>query len=177
MDEAALRRKWRTEYVDSFLSEYGVPRQALGESTGKCLDDWARQIQLVEAQPSANWGNVILNLCKAVESELAHSLGRIQGLDFMRGKQAIGSKVHSLKQFKPDTAVRQRLTNRAIKPGFVFSALPYLMGDLAEVRSTTDSAHGGVEIGTATMEDAKEARQLAGKILKGVVWKQPGESK
>lgn len=177
MDETALRRKWRTEYVDSFLSEFGVARQALGESTCKCLDDWARQIQLVEAQPSANWGNVILNLCRAVESELSHSLGRNQGLDFMRGKETIGSKVQSLRRFRPDTEVRQRLTNQGIKPGFVFSELPNLMSSLAAVRSKTDSAHGGVEIGTATLKDAQEARQMAGKILKGVVSKKPGESK
>ena len=177
MDETTLRRKKRTEYIDSFLSELGVARRAFAGSTGKCLDDWARQIQLVEAQPSANWGNVILNLCRAVESELAHSLGRIQGLDFMRGKKAIGSKVQSLRGFKPDTEVRQRLSNQGIKPDFVFSALPNLMSSLAAVRSKTDSAHGGVEIGTATLKDAQEARQLAGKILKGVVSKKPGESK
>jgi len=173
IDETTLRRKWRAEYVDAFLAQVGVVKNSLGPSTRKCLDDWARQVQLVEAQPSANWGNAILNLCRAVESELS-SMGKISGLDFMKSKQALGSKAQSLKRFKPDPSVKQAVTNRGIKPGFVFSSLADLLSKLADVRAKTDSAHGGLEIGTATKKDAEEARQLGGKILVGIVSRGPG---
>ncbi len=172
MDEATLRRKWRAEYIDVFITQYGLAKESLTSSTAKCLDDWARQVQLVEAQPSANWGTAIINLCKAVESAMAASLGMISGLDFMKQKEPLGSKARSLKLLKPEPSLRQTVANRGLKPGFVFSSLAELLSKLADVRTKTDSAHGGLEIGTATKKDADEARQLAGKILAGIVSKE-----
>ena len=157
MDDATKRQERRKEYVDKFLSEIGVAHDALTKSTHKCLDDRARQVQLVTDQPSANWGKAILDLCRAVESQLA-------------GSAALGSKVQSLQRSKLDSAVKQRLTARGIKPGFVSLKLPDMLRGLAELRSQTDAAHGGVEIRTATIDDAQHARDLAGNVLRGIVF-------
>jgi len=169
MDDDTKRREMRKEYVSQFLSEIGVAYDTLAPSTHQCLDDWARQVLLVTDQPSANWGTVILHLCRAVESQLASSLGQVQGLEFLAASEPLGSKSQSLKRSKLDNAVKQRLTARGIKPGFVSSKLPALLRDLAELRSQTDAAHGGLEIRTATIKDAQQARAMAGNVLQGIV--------
>jgi hypothetical protein len=170
MDDATIRQEKRKEYVDQFLSEIGVVHNALAKSTHKCLDDWARQVQLVTDQPSANWGNVILHLCRAVESQLASSLGQVQGLEFLAGNTPLGPKSQSLQRAKLDSAVKQRLTARGIKPGFVSSKFPEILRGLAELRSQTDAAHGGLEIRSATIDDAQQARHLTGIVLRGIAW-------
>jgi hypothetical protein len=103
MDDTTKRQTRRKEYVDQFLSEIGLAHDALTMSTHKCLDDWARQVQLVTKQPSANWGDVILHLCRAVESQLAGSLGQVQGLEFLAGSAPLGSKWQSLQRSKLDS--------------------------------------------------------------------------
>src|SRR5882724_6516250 len=89
------RRTWRCDYVDHFLSDNGVSRAAVTESSLKWLDEWARQVQLVENQPSANWETVVLQLCKAVESELAAGIGSIGALFCLRSG-TMGQKAKSL---------------------------------------------------------------------------------
>src|SRR5712691_9772518 len=169
MDDATKRQVRRKEYVDQFLHEIGIVHDALAKSTHKCLDDWARQVQLVTDQPSANWGKVILDLCRAVESQLASSLGQVQGLEFLAGSAPLGSQAYNLQHSKLDSAVKQRLIARGIKPGFVSSKLPAMLRGLAELRSQTDAAHGRVEIRTTTIDDVQHARGLAGNVLRGIV--------
>lgn len=168
MDDQASRRQWRTNHVDSFLNRVGVQRSALAASTEQCLDDWARQVQLVTDQPSANWGDVLLHLCRAIESELASSLGTIPGLHFLAASDALGSKAKSLKQAPLDASVKQRLSSRGIKPGFVASALADKLFALARLRSETHSAHGAAHIRAATNDDARQAADLVGEILRGI---------
>ncbi len=164
---AEERRRWRREHIDRFLHEIGLDRGRLAESTQACLDEWARQVKLVEDQPSSNFGNAVMQLCKAVESELAGGLGSIQGLAFLRDG-TLGQKAKNLEVINLDESAKQRLTSRGTKPGFVTSNLPRLLLSLARLRNNTDAAHGNAEIRPASAQDEALARKLAGQILQGI---------
>ena len=161
------RRRWRREHVDRFLTEIGLDRDRLAGSTQTCLNEWARQVKLVEDQPSSNFGNVVLQLCKAVESELAGGLGTIQALAFLN-EGTLGQKAKNLEATKLDESAKQRLTSRGTKPGFVTSTLPKLLFSLARLRSNTDAAHGNAEIQSPNAQDAAVAHKLTGQILQGI---------
>ena len=166
--DQAGRERWRDEFVEQFLQKYGIARDSLSDLTLDCLDDWARQVYLVEEQPSANFNAVVLNLCRAVESELAAGLGSVAGLEFLADLTPLGNKAHDLRKVTMDSSLRQRLLARGIKPGII-SALPKKLLDLATIRRDTDSAHGGAEIGEATQEDAQKTIHLAGIILRDLI--------
>jgi hypothetical protein len=165
--KAEERRRWRREYVDRFLTEIGLAPDRLAGSTQTCLNEWAREVKLVEDQPSSNFGNAVLQLCKAVESELSAGLGTIPNLAFL-GNGALGQKARNLEATKLDDSARQSLISRGIKPGFVTLTLPKLLSDLARLRRNTDAAHGNAEIQSANAQDAATARKLAGQILNGI---------
>jgi hypothetical protein len=162
------RQRWRDEKVGQFLQKYGLVRASLSISALKCLDGWARQVQLVQMQPSASWGKVVLDLCRAVESELAAGLGSIAGLEFLSDQTALGDKANRLRRFTIDPSLKQRLQAKGFKPGAVL-ALQKKLSDLAALRRETDSAHGGAEIGEATQEHAEKAKHLAGIILRDLI--------
>jgi hypothetical protein len=168
MHDQSGRRRWRAEFIEQFLQKYSIPQESLSNSTLKCLDDWARQVYVVEEQPSANLNAVVLNLCCAVESELAVGLGSISGLGFLSEGQPLGDKARVLEGVIKGSALRQRLQAKGFKPGAV-SALPKKLFDLAALRRETGAAHGGVEIGAATHEDAQKAKHWAGIILRDLI--------
>lgn len=161
------RQRWRREYIERFLTEFGLVHERLANSTKKCLDDWARQVKVVEDQPSSNYGSVVIQLCKAVESELATGLAGIETLAFLRDG-TLGQKAKRLETTKLDEPSKQRLTARGTKPGYVTSDLPRLLSRLARLRSDTDAAHGNAQINSASAVDAENARKLAGQILRGI---------
>jgi hypothetical protein len=163
------RRQWRRRYVDGFLHDSELSRDVLAESALDCLDEWARQVQLVENQPSANWGNVILQLCRAVESQLTASFRDMSGLACLAADSALGHKVANLKKKKVDDETKQRLRDCGIQPNFVMLTLPDLLSNLASLRRKTGSAHGSAEPRSATQEDGCQARQLCVQILRGIV--------
>jgi hypothetical protein len=167
IDDAA-RRAWRDDHVQAFLDAYRIARSALTPATLQCLDSWARQAQLVEFQPSSDFGKVILDLCRAVESELAAGIGTVPGLECLDRADTLGQKAHALKQVVWSPPLKQQLESRGLKPGAVKS-LPEKLLQLAATRSTTDAAHGGAQIAKATELDAKKARDLAGRILRDVL--------
>lgn len=177
MLNAEERRRWRREYVDGFLAQLRLQRDALAPSTQKCLDQWARQVKLVADQPSSNFGNVVLELCKAVESELASGLGTIRGLEFL-ARGTLGEKAHALKGITAfDDATTQRISSQGIKPDFVKSGLADSLKQLASLRSDTGSAHGNAQLQSASPQHADRARLLTGQILKGIVRVSRGKSK
>jgi hypothetical protein len=159
MDEAVLRRERRRQKVDQFLLGTGIRASQLAPSTQQCLDGWARQFLLVQDQASANWANALLELCKAVECELACTLGRIPGLDFLADHGALGEKARRLRNV--DQQAKQRLAARGIKVG-ILGDLQRELGKLATLRR----AHGGVKLLSVTLSDAKQAEQLTTTILK-----------
>lgn len=167
MQPAEERRRWRREHVDRFLNEIGLVRDRLATSTQICLDEWARQVKLVQDQPSSNFGNAVIQLCKAVESELASGLGTIDALSFL-GDGTLGQNAKRLEATELDQSSRQRLASHGTKPGFVRTDLPKLLSTLARLRSNTDAAHGNAEIYSANAQDAARARELAGRILRGI---------
>jgi hypothetical protein len=167
MDSTATRRQWRRELVDKFLAENGLTYDVLAQSTQKNLDEWARQVRLVTDQPSANWDNAVLQLCKAVESELASTLGRAKGLEFLASEDALGNKAHRLEKFVWQSATTQRLSLPGSKLTFVPSTLPTLLLRLARLRR--DSAHGRVRTGSATAKEGRQARTLAATIFKQII--------
>jgi hypothetical protein len=162
------RRRWRNEFVDSFLAECGLARDDLAAPTIKNLDDWARQTSHVENQPSANFNSVVVELCKACESQLASGLGKIEGLTFLAAESALGTKADTLGKTPIDEPTKQRLKSRGIMPGFVKKDLPGLMKRLADLRSESGSAHGGAILRSATMKDAEKARGIAKDILRRI---------
>jgi len=162
MDEPVRRRERRRQHVEQFLAGAGVTAQQLARSTHECLDQWARQVLLVQDQPSANWANVVLQLCRAVESELASTLGQMEGLTFL-ADGALGDKARDLARL--DQQTKQKLAASGIKVGFL-GELQRLLSELARLRRQTDAAHGAVDLQTATSADANRARQIAGTILK-----------
>jgi len=158
--------------VDQFLAYYGIHLEVLASSTQDHLLEWARQATLVEDQPSSNFGNAIMELCKAVESELAAGLGSIPALAYLTSG-TLGAKRVFLKSAKLNDQTKQQLKSRGIKPGFVSSDLPGLLSVLADLRSETGAAHGNAKIQSASLAEANQAKQYAGKILKGIARKSP----
>lgn len=163
--ESGERQRWRRIYVDKFLADSGLVFEGLTSSTQKWVMEWARQAKVVEEQPSANFDSVVLQLCKAVESELAAGLGSLQALSFLNSG-ALGQKAATLRRIKLDDRTKQQLESRGIKPGFVQSHLEPLLSRLAGLRR--DSAHGHAEIQAVSLQDANQALELAGKILRGI---------
>ena len=166
--DATARRARRDAHVQGFLDANGLPRDALTDATLQCLDDWARQAQLVESQPSSDFGKVILDLCRAVESELAGGMGTLPGLECLAQVNTLGGKAHALEQVVWSPRLKQRLQSRGLKPGAVKS-LPEKLLQLAAMRSSKDAAHGGAQLEKATELDAKKARDVAARILRDVV--------
>ena len=122
-------------------------------------------------------GNVVLELCKAVESELASGLGTIRGLEFL-ARGTLGEKAHALKGITAfDDATTQRISSQGIKPDFVKSGLADSLKQLASLRSDTGSAHGNAQLQSASPQHADRARLLTGQILKGIVRVSRGKSK
>ena len=163
MDETTQRRQRRREQVEQFLAGVGISLQHLAASTQECLDQWARQVLLVQDQPSASWAMAVLQLCRAVESELANTLGQKEGLQFLADDGALGDKTRRLSQL--DQPTKQRLASSGIKAGFL-NELRELLSKLAKIRRQTDAAHGAAELQMATLEDADRVRKLAGTIFK-----------
>jgi hypothetical protein len=170
---AEERQRWRREHVDQFLHGIGLECGRLAGSTQTCLNEWARQVKLVEDQPSSNFGNAVMQLCKAVESELSTGLGSIKALAFLR-EGTLGQKAKNLEMTNLDDSPKQGLISRGIKPGFVTSTLPKLLSSLAHLRSNTGAAHGNTEIRSANAHDAALARKLAGQILQGIAARPKG---
>jgi hypothetical protein len=175
MDSAVERRRWRREWVEVFLSEIGVAYERLAPQTRRNLDDWARQVQVYLTQRSAGFETVVLELCKAVESELACGLARVVGLEFLGNADTLGTKAHRLRALQSREVVAQRLAGLGFKPGFVLSALPGLLLELARIRSQANVAHGGVATEVATPKDAERTRSLAKRVLKELV-RPPGKT-
>ncbi len=161
------RRRSRRDYVDQFLLEFHVDFGLLAESTQKELSDWARYIQLVEDQPSANWRAVVLHLCVAVESQLAAGLGTVQRLAFLAKEKSLGWKVGKLEGLKFDSLLLQQIVDAGIDPEFVRSRLAELLRRLAAARNP--KIHGRAFVQSFTPQDEAEVRQLAGQILRGIV--------
>ena len=164
IEDPETRRKYREERVSAFLREHGISLVSLSESTRNCLDDWARAEYSNKVQPSANWSNAIVDLCKAVECELAAGLGSIKGLEFLAAESALGEKIKSLRRFKPDPAVKQRLEARGITTG-IWSSLHGQLEDLNAVRE----AHGGIVLKRQGPIEAETACRSAGRVLKRIV--------
>jgi hypothetical protein len=163
--DPAKRKEDRDKRIREFLQQYGISQESLSESTLQCLHDWARQVQLVENQPSANFVNVILHLCRAVESELAAGLGSVKDLEFLAAPIAIGVIAKNLQNCDMNHSLKQRLKAHGFKPGAVLG-LREKLSDLAKLRSNTGSAHGSADPKEATQTDAKMVQHLSGRILR-----------
>jgi hypothetical protein len=164
------RQRWRRAYVARFLAAFGLASEVLAPSTQDHLVEWARQAKLVEEQPSSNLQSVILQLCKAVESELAAGLGSLRQLSFLRDG-ALGQKAAKIKSVQLKEETSQQLESWGIKPAFVLSELPALLSRLAKLRRETHAAHGNVEMHSTSLDESNQARQLAGQILQSVARK------
>ena len=159
MEKPSGRQERRLECVDLFLAKIGVTRCQLAASTQHWLEEWARQEQLVMNQPSANHGSALIQLCKAVESEMQSRLGKILQPQ-INLNVSLGETAHNLKTVKLSASVKQQLSATGIKPGFVSSTLPNKLRALAKLRKETGAAHGGTQIPCSTDRDLHEAGNL-----------------
>jgi hypothetical protein len=148
------RRTRRQTLIDEFLLEYAVSVDRLAASTRKGLDDWARQTALVEDQPSANRADVILNICKAVESQIKVTLEPHRGLVFLGTNSALGTKANQLSD-----VIRRSYGQRAA----VLLELQKKLRALANLRNPP--AHGPKSVASMTEQQAKQARSVAGVFL------------
>jgi len=171
-NESEERRRWRRSYVTKFLADFGLASEMLAPSAEEHLLEWARQAKVVEDQPSSNFQNVVLQLCKAVESELAAGLGSLRQLSSLK-TGALGQKAAAIKAAQLNEETKQRLESWGIVPAFVSSELPALLSRLAKLRRETDAAHGNVVMYSASVDDSNQARQLAGQILRSIAKKKP----
>jgi hypothetical protein len=163
-DRAATeRRTRRRDEALRFVAGAGLSLDALAPSTQKCLDDWARQHALVRDQPSANYGTVVLHLCRAVESELAHAFGQRPELEFLRDEAALGDKIRRLDHLS-DFA-RKTLASQGVRIGSLRDLVPALSA-LNGLRRQKRIAHGGDELIEATASDARQAERLTQRTLK-----------
>ena len=139
----------------------------LAPSAEEHLLEWARQAKVVEDQPSSNFQNVVLQLCKAVESELATGLGSLRQLSPLKNG-TLGQKAAAIKAVQLSEETKQQLLSWGIVPAFVSSELAALLSRLGKLRRETGAAHGNVVMYYASLDDSNQARQLAGQILRGV---------
>jgi hypothetical protein len=167
MDKTKSGQQRREQHVDTFLNEIGLQRSALSVPTRQHLNEWARQALLVMDQPSSNWDSAILNLCRAVESEMADRLGSVSVLQFFANQISLGEKARSLAQARLDKSGKQQLEKRGIKPGFVTHSLSVKLHNLANIRAAT--AHGGTQVQSATEKDAQKTRGLVSDVFRGIV--------
>jgi hypothetical protein len=168
-DRTAARRKWRREFIDQFLAEINITHDMLSPSTQTSLNEWARQVQLVTDQPSANWDQAVLQLSKAVESELACKLGQVKGLECLASEKPLGDKAKDLEDIQ-----KRALTRRLSLLKFtVPPELPGLLFNLAKLRNP--AAHGGVAVRTATRTEGQRARNITAKILKRIIQADKGK--
>jgi len=169
------RQAAREKEVDDFLDKYSLTRRMISPPALKCLDDWARYQILVRREPSANSSAVLLELCKAVESEVANRLRGIAGLGLIEAGCAMGDMVRCLRNLELTPQVKTELQSRNLKPGFVQKSLPDQLKLLADLRNATHAAHGKLWVGSATVAQAAEAQRLTGTILKSIVARCPGD--
>ena len=165
--ETLERQRWRRTFIATFATDFGLDVEVLAPSTRTWLEEWARQSKIVEDQPSSNFQDVILQLCKAVESELAAGLGNTETLSFLKGG-TLAQKAAGLRKVRLDVKAAQEIEHRGIKSDFIVGELPGLLSGLSTLRWETGAAHGNAQIGSATLEDANRARGLAGQILQAI---------
>lgn len=100
-----------------------------------------------------------MELCKAVETELGHTLGECPGLRPLKEDTALGEKARVLRA--PSRAALGWLAGRNWDVQQVKETLAGGVSKLATVRKRCGAAHGGLEGREATKSDHDEALKIA----------------
>jgi hypothetical protein len=143
-------RRRREEYLANLLRPSAVSLGDLSPATRTALHEYARFMLVVAAAQSASWNSPVIELCRAVESEIAVALGDCPGLGGLRKATTLGEKAHLLRNLTP--TAKGWLSSRQYLQ-YVSTALPRQLHELAQVRSSSGAAHGGPDERHATRAD------------------------
>jgi hypothetical protein len=152
-DRAAQRR----EYLDRLLGPVGLSLDDLATSTRRALHEYARFMLVVARAQSASWNMGVMELCRAVEYEIAATLRDCPGLANF-GKRTLGEQASVLRSLPP--AAVNWLSSRRYLP-YISKTLPNRLFDLARGRGDSGAAHGGPEVREATPADHKRILTIA----------------
>lgn len=153
VDRAAQRR----EYLDRLLRPAGLRLDDLAPPTRKALHEYARFMLGSAQAQSASWNTGVMELCRAVESELAVSLRDCPGFANF-AKRTLGEQAAVLRAL-PLAAVSWLSARRYVP--YVSKTLPNRLAQLARLRGDSGAAHGGPEGQQATPADHKQILTIA----------------
>ena len=147
--------------VDKLLAAAAITPGQLSPETRSELDNWARSSLEASDFPTAPWHDAVINLCRAVESEMASTLGTQPGLEFLAvaARLELGAKAKRLQHL--DGEAVQRLRASGVRAGML-KELSTLLGELASLRGP--AAHASSR--RITSEDAKRAERISARVLK-----------
>lgn len=158
------REQQRQTLVQAWLTRNGVDQNGLHQSSMKYLDDWARQVLVVESQPSASFDEAISNLSRAVEAQVKESLGSVSELDSLRTASALGTMGLTLERLAGGKPPSQKLESLGYQPGFVYKTLPRKLLKLADLRNPC--THADPDVPRSGADRHERAQDLAAEILK-----------
>jgi hypothetical protein len=152
--ESVDRAGRRREYLDGLLKPSGLSFEDLATPTHRALHEYARFMLLVARAQSASWNTAVIELCRAVESEVVVTLRGCPGTANL-DRRTLGEQASVLRSLPP--AAVAWLSGRRYLP-YVSTTLPNRLGMLAQLRSTSGAAHGGRE---ATRADHEPVLKIA----------------
>ena len=156
------RKKERQRYIEGTFARVGLKIYDLAEPTLDCLENWARFMLGSAKEPSASWNTPLLELCRAIEAEVASALGSFPGLEGL-AQGTLGDRAKVLQRL--DAKQMQRLRSFGVKVGFLSKELPGRMRELSRMRI----AHGEEIIRNATQKDGQKALDIVKKVLPELV--------
>jgi len=144
------RQRQREEYLSGLLQASAVSLEDLSPATRTALHEYARFMLLVASAQSASWNSPVIELCRAVESEVAVALGDCPGLRGLRNETTLGEKAQLLRNLT--AATRGWLPSQQYLP-YVANNLAKHLHELAQIRRVSGAAHGGTNERHATRAD------------------------
>lgn len=145
--------------MSELLSPVGLALSDFAGATQGFLDEYARYALLALDNPSASWDGAVVELCKAVETELGHTLGECPGLRPLKEGTTLGEKAKRLRD--PSPAAVSWLAARKWDAHQVKGTLASQVSKLANVRGRCGAAHGGLEGREAKKADHDQALKIA----------------
>ncbi len=148
------RQRQREQYLVGLLSPVGIELHDLAKSTAEALHQYARFMLTSADAGSASFNTPVIELCRAVESEVDARLSDLSGLAMLKGKP-LGKKAGLLSRLSAEDTAALGLDPKMVK------SLADNLKSLGKVRSRTGAAHGSGEPRHATKDDAEQALAIA----------------
>lgn len=150
----------RQKFLGKLLKTAGIELDDLSEGARDALENYARFVLGSGDAPSASWNHPLVEIARAVESEMDATVGDVKGFQPLK-TMALGEKAHWLKQRKDNESLRKALSSRGLSPKYFLDELPDSLLELASIRKVTGYAHGKAIARNATKTDAERALAIA----------------